>query len=433
MNKTELKSAYGNYCDTDKLVDDVMRLLTKYNHRNTEEGVCALLNKFFENKKELIDLFVQSEHYIGDLRISLDVEMVRETSENEIYSFCSQFSKAVDAPKAICKYTDKHGKTLNDYLAIGIKSLTASDLMDDNIRKKLSANAKNKNAFLISDGRTVESDRVLTDFNNMISWFSRYYQSSLNENMAKKLEQYKINEKFAVNLKTSRAFNRVCAHFGVDKLPKYNKLFAQYADMISDTKRNMKFYISLNPLDYLTMSFGNSWASCHTIDKTNRRRMPNSYSGAYCGGTLSYMLDQASFITFVHTRAPEDIVEAGKIYRNMFHYQNDMLVQGRIYPQGIDGHTDLYKVFRGFVQKELSDLLGVSNTWVKSSTRPSGVTSSSGVHYRDYTQFSNCNVSHHKEKSISDNYVRIGHAGICPCCGRESSYSDRLTCYSCSR
>jgi hypothetical protein len=251
--------------------------------------------------------------------------------------------------------------------------------------------------------------------------------------MSEELEQYEINEKFAPTLKTSRAFNRMCTHFEVNKLPKYNKLFAQYSDMVSDTKRTMKFYMSLNPLDYLTMSFGNSWASCHTIDKTNRRGMPNSYSGAYCGGTLSYMLDQTSFITFVHSHTTEDIVEEGKIYRNMFHYGNDMLIQGRIYPQGNDGNTDLYKVFRGYVQKELSPLLGVSNSWVKSSKRPSGVTYSYGAHYRDYENFSYCNVSYPKEKGedFGDNCITIGRYGICPNCGREINIHDRITCYGC--
>lgn len=431
MNKTDLKMTYGNYCDTDKLVDNVMRLLTKYNHNNTEEGVCKMLNKFFENKKDLIDLFVQSENYIGDLRISFDIEMARETNSNEIYGFCCGFLDKIDAKKAICKYEDEHGKTLNDYLVTGIKSLTPKDLMDDNIRKKLAANEKHKNAFIIHNGRTRESDSALRNFHNMILHFSRYYKSALDDDMVSKLQQYEINERFAANLKTSRAFNRVCTHFEVDKLPNYNKLFAQYSDMISDTKRNMIFYISLNPLDYLTMSFGNSWASCHTIDKRNIRNMPNSYSGAYCGGTLSYMLDKSSFVTFVHSHVPEDIIEEGKIYRNMFHYQNNMLIQGRIYPQGNDGHTDLYKVFRGFVQKEMSTLLGVSNAWVKSSTSPSSITDSNGVHYRDYENFGCCNVSYPKEKSFGDGCVSIGRSGICPSCGEMITISDRLTCCDC--
>ena len=74
MNKTELKAAWGQYCDTDKLVDDVMALLTKYGHRNSEYGVCSMLNVYFENKKDLIELFQKSEHYIGDMRMLVTLE-----------------------------------------------------------------------------------------------------------------------------------------------------------------------------------------------------------------------------------------------------------------------------------------------------------------------------------------------------------------------
>ena len=47
MMKAELKERWGIYCDTDKLVDDMMALLTKYHHRNTEHGVGEILNTYF--------------------------------------------------------------------------------------------------------------------------------------------------------------------------------------------------------------------------------------------------------------------------------------------------------------------------------------------------------------------------------------------------
>lgn len=64
FTKANLKEAWGQYCDTDKLVDDVMSLLTKYNHRNSEHGVCIMLNEYFTNKKDLIELLQKSEHYM---------------------------------------------------------------------------------------------------------------------------------------------------------------------------------------------------------------------------------------------------------------------------------------------------------------------------------------------------------------------------------
>ena len=431
MNKTELQELYGQYCDIDKLVDDIMSLLTKYRHSNTEHGVCEMLTVFFENKLELINLFAKSEHYIGDFRIMFDIELERDTRDSDVYAFCSTFANKVNAKKAILKYTDEDGKTLSDYLCTGVLTLTARDLMNDDIKERLSKNSEYQNRFVKASGCTTESDNNLRIFNDAIYMFSHHPQTELGENLANTLTQYKINKKFAETMKTSRAFNRVCSHFGVDKSPNYNKLFAQYSDMVSGLKRKMKFYMSLNPLDYLTMSFGNSWASCHTIDKTNRRGMPSGFSGAYCGGTMSYMLDSTSFITFVHTHVPENIIEEGKIYRNMFHYGKDMLIQGRVYPQGNDGNTDLYKVFRGFVQKELSPLLEVNNSWIKSSTKPYDVVSSRGAHYRDYTNFNSCNISYPKEKPFTGELIFIGHSGICPHCGHETSNQGFLNCSCC--
>ena len=375
-------------------------------------------------------MFMKSDNYIGDMRICLDVEMERRNNRTEIDNFCGAFPRNVDAKVAFLKYVDEYGKTLDDYTRVGISGFKARSLCYGNIAERLVVNEEHKKKFK-KDGSTIESHKELERFVSMINLFGLNGGSTLAEDIADCLTQYKINGTFVSGMKTSRAFNRVCSHYKVDKLPNYNKLFAQYADMVSGLKRKVKFYISLNPLDYLTMSFGNSWASCHTIDKTNKRRMPNNYSGAYCGGTLSYMLDTTSFVTFVHTHVPENIIEEGKIYRNMFHYGQNMLVQGRVYPQGNDGNKDLYKVFRGFVQTEMSAILDYNNAWIKSSTRPADVVFSSGAHYKDYTAFSSCNVSYPKEIPMTDAIMDIGHNGVCVNCGRTISISDRLTCSNC--
>jgi hypothetical protein len=153
--------------------------------------------------------------------------------------------------------------------------------------------------------------------------------------------------------------------------------------------------------------------------------MPNDYSGAYCGGTVSYMLDSTSIITYVHDHIPTD-VEEGKIYRNMFHYESGALIQGRIYPQGNDGATDLYKIFRNCIQDELGKLIGLTNTtWTKSSRGCGSNTASHGVHYRDYLHFGSCNMSYPSEMSSAKNaIVRIGHVRVCPYCGEHVSDGD---------
>ena len=427
--KETLKEVWGQYCDTDKLVDDVMALLTKYGHRNSEYGVCKMLNEYFTNKKDLIELFQKSEHYIGDMRMMIDIELERENNARDIRNFCDGFPNDVKAKDILLKFKDENGKKFEDYLRTGVKSITAKDLMKSEVVTSLKKATEQQNTFA-SDGATKASHNVYNDFYSAIYDFRTISTSTISHENAEHMnEKYKVRD----GMKTSRAFNRVCAFYGIDKAKKYNKLFAQYADMVSGLKRKLKFFISVNPIDYLTMSFGVNWASCHTIDKENRRHMNNSYHGMYCGGTMSYMLDGTSIITFVHDHVPTNW-EYGKIYRCMFHYGNNILVQGRVYPQGNDGNTDLYKVFRNYVQDELSPLIGLTDTvWRKKDDgRVSSNVESYGVHYRDYTSFSSCNVSYPRERSdSSDNVITIGHSGVCPHCGGNITESGSISHSSC--
>ena len=424
MFKMELKERWGIYCDTNKLVDDMMALLRKYHHDCTEHGVCAILDTYFANKEDLIKMFMTSDKYVGNMRICVDVELSRDFNVPEIMDFCEGFAGRIGAREIIYKYHDEDGKTLKDYSRTGVKKLKATQLCYGNMRTTLTANSEKRKRFN-ADGITVESFHEYEKFWRATNSFRQSPGTNLKADTVNVLTQYKINGKFVSGMKTSRAFNRVCSIYGVDKLPNYNKMFAEYADMVSGLKRKLKFYISLNPLDYLTMSFGNSWSSCHTIDKNNDRNMPNSYSGMHCGGTLSYMLDGTSIITYMHTHETEDH-EEGKIYRNMFHLSNGTLAQGRIYPQGNDGVTDLYKTFRRFMQIELTQLLNLNaDDWIKKNTSCSRNIVSYGVHYRDYECFEGCNISYPREMPFAaDGTIVVGHSRICPRCGFEVSDSD---------
>ena len=430
LTKADIKESWGQYCDTDKLVDDMRALLTKYGHRNTEHGVCTMLNEYFANKKDLIELFQKSDHYMGDMRIMIDIELERENSASDIWDFCNSFYTDVGASKLLLKYKDEDGKKIDDYLRTGVKCITAKNLMKPEVIDKLKK-AKVAQSKFAADGATIESHANENECYSTVLKFRKASSSTISKDFSDSVaEKYKVRE----GMKTSRAFNRVCGFYGIDKLPKYNKLFAKYADMVSGLKRKLKFFISVNPIDYLTMSFGVNWASCHTIDKENRRGMDNSYSGMYCGGTVSYMLDSTSIVTFVHNHIPTDW-EDGKIYRCMFHYGKNILVQSRVYPQGNDGRTDLYKVFRNYMQDVLTPLLNLTDsTWRKKEDGcVSDNVQSYGVHYRDYTTFEDCNVSYPRERSESrDNVIDIGHSGICANCGGPITENGRISHSSCS-
>ena len=422
MTKQDIKAKWGKYCDTDKLIDDMMALLTKYNHRNTEHGVCKVLDEFFTNKEPMIQLFEKSANYKGNLRISFMEPFVRDRVASDIRHFVDTFRKQKKVADCILSYKDEKGKTVNDYIRTGATHMDLKHM------------AKAKDILHSADvvkfsksGATVETEKKKEDFDKYMSHFLNTYDSAINTD-------YDIGEvKIAKGTKTSRAFNKVCTHYGVDKWNQYNKEFAKYADMVSGKDRMLTFFISVNPLDYLTMSFGKSWASCHTIDKRNYRRMPGGYSGQYCNGTMSYMLDSSSIVTFVFDDIKKEIHEEGKLYRNMFHVNLDTckFIQGRIYPAGNDGSTDLYAKFRHIIQREFTPLLGLNENKWKLASGMNDQTESFGSHYRDYLYNNGCKAFYPTEKG-SNGAVKIGHLGVCPHCGEEyHGGSGALAHYSC--
>ena len=219
----------------------------------------------------------------------------------------------------------------------------------------------------------------------------------------------------------------------------WNNQFAHYSDSINplDVKRHT--YISVNPLDWWTMSFGNGWASCHTVDKENRRRVDgNHYSGCYSSGTESYMLDPYSFIMYTvrENFNGEKSWFEDKINRCVFFLGEDKLIQERVYPDGRDGGSEtIASEMRAIAQTVVAECLGVSNMWTlrKGTSACREVVDSIGTHYRDYAHYSDCNVSYLKTPDTLPNTKKIivGHNPICPCCGEEHREEQWITCDSC--
>lgn len=234
--------------------------------------------------------------------------------------------------------------------------------------------------------------------------------------------------------KTSRVINRICTFLGYNKDPNYNREFAKYADSLSPMIIKRHTVISLNPLDYLTMSFGNSWASCHTIDKRNKRGMPNSYEGQYSSGTMSYMLDQSSMVFYTVDKDYEgdDYWTQPKINRQMFHYGEDKLVQGRLYPQSNDGNSDEYTIYRQIVQEVIAMCFDMPNLWTvaKGTEHSSRYIISRGTHYKDYQFFDNCTLSKNKSKQNEECFT-VGAEPICIECGYTHNIEESINC--CSR
>ena len=423
MNKADLKQKWSKYCDTDKLVDDMMALLSKNRAVCKEHGVCVTLDTYFTNNEHLIKLISGSKNYIGDMRIAVQKEFDRQMSGQDIYRFISNF-EGVFSYHVLLKRKDEYDKGIDDYLKANKSSFTISDLpSEEDQNEKLDKMRKFDYVRCV----LTDSLKKSNEYSQYIGAFRNYTMSSMVRDI-----QYGNGPELKKGTKTSRAFNHVCTHYGVDKMfPEevttvrdgqkvtrtvypYDKLFAQFADLVSDLKRKMYFVISLNPLDYLTMSVGVNWRSCHHIE-----------DGQWRGGCMSYMLDKTSMITYVVPSIDGNIHEIPKVYRQMYHYKNNLFVQNRLYPQGNDGAIDLYEKFRNLVIEEFTPLLGVDEheQWC-ADLGTGGYVNSLGVHYRDYGNNRRCGIFYPASRmdDARNQKITIGHEGICVSCG--DTYSD---------
>lgn len=365
-----------------ELVEESMKLLGKYGYDVNKYDVGTIMDEWWKAKEPIIRLFEKHPNYNGKYQIVLQLTMDREIDTDELYNFRHWFRLMIEEK------------------------------------------------FMESEDWRVNWWRVENVFTNPKKFIDEEEADRLNNTF----------EKFGANAgqKRSRVVNKLAKIFEVDKLAEFNANFARYADAINPVKIQRPTVISVHPIDYWTMSFGNSWASCHTIDKENiRDRGGQTYGGCYSSGTESYMLDPSSVVFYtVDSDYSGNMFELqDKINRNMFHLGEDVFVQGRVYPQGNDGALDVYKVFREIVQKVYSEITGIPNLWInKKGTDECGdVTETYGTHYRDYLSYGDCNVSYAKGNDSSTvKRIVIGHNPICPCCGRVHYNEENICCPECA-
>ena len=370
------------------ILQNMENLLSEYNYIYSEDALNTIIDTWAEQKQDLLSAFKRHPNYV----------------ENEFcIAFSSDYERTVDSVES-CRFSYWIRNSIMDVY----------DNLPENIAEYRSA-----------------SETIPWPMYNIITALSAYAARTLSEVAVSDFSDAFPMLHFHKGEKTSRAVNRICDYLGYTKLPEYNQKFAKYADSLSPLVIKRHTVLSINPLDYLTMSFGNSWASCHTIDKHNKRDMPNSYSGMYSSGTISYMLDGTSmvFYTTDEKNPAKDYWKQPKINRQMFHWGEEKLIQGRLYPQDNDGNSEAYTPYRNIVQKILSEIFQFPNLWktTKGIDEAEKYICSEGTHYRDYENFDNCTLSR-VAGSENTKYITVGHTPICVECGCSHSVQDNINC-----
>ena len=375
------------------LINAMTNLLDEYDYNYKPFALNKIIDTWAESKQDLITAFKNHPNYVEG---------------KFIIAYTSDFNRVMDE-KPICRFSD--------WLTNCIWS--ARDFLPEDLIEQATKEC------CVIPGQMYKFFRHLPN----------YATQFISEELA-----MEINEIFPFahahkGQKMSRVMNKILTYMGYTKLPDYNREYAKFADALSPLVIKRHTVLSLNPLDYLTMSFGNSWASCHTIDKENRRHMPNSYSGMYSSGTMSYMLDSSSmvFYTVDTSYNGDEYWTQPKMNRQMFHWGKEKLVQGRLYPQDNDGNVMGYTDFRGIVQNIMSVIYDFPNLWTvsKGTYEASRYIMSRGTHYKDYENFSNCTLSRIKGNENNEAFY-VGHSPICIECGYEHHVEDNINCCSSS-
>ena len=208
----------------------------------------------------------------------------------------------------------------------------------------------------------------------------------------------------------------------------------QMGDAINPMTIKRHTIISVNPIDYLTMSFGHKWGSCHGIDKG--RREGNNYSGEYSAGTISYMLDPSSIIFYTvdeeYNGTKFELQD--KMQRAVFAIGGDKLYEGRVYPDGRDNGDQGYAPqFRTIMQKVIADCLEVDNLWrieKGTSACSSNMSNMGGCAYDDWTCCSDSVMSFLKidDTINTEDEININASAICIQCGYEHDDHENINC-----
>lgn len=248
------------------------------------------------------------------------------------------------------------------------------------------------------------------------------------ERLVANLERQGFNVKFSLNVgaKFSRVMNAVFravieqAHLDC---PDYEKWFAAFSDGVKTKPEKLKFVLSIHPADYMRMSFGNSWESCHKLGR-----------GCYQAGTLSYMLDTCSMVGYVvKPECKDEYWKEGKIFRQMFMYNGAEMLKSRLYPDYTTNDAIYGTAFADCVAK----ILDIPSDWEKVYSALTTMTQGEGsAAYPDFTfsyynTWSLVNPKYRADDALIVKTTPIGEPPMCPICGKEHKKKSTCYCYGC--
>lgn len=233
-----------------------------------------------------------------------------------------------------------------------------------------------------------------------------------------------LGGKCAVGQKLSRAINsllepeyKIYSDEGMTTY--YNRMFATLSDSLKAKTEKSPVYFSINPVDYLTMSHGNSWTSCHRIEFKYDER------GCYHAGTLSYMNDDHTIQ--VYCPDGDDLVTSRKIFRASLHCYPDASMICSLYG-GVN--YDAYK--KAIMECWTGLLAGIGIEKTGDNDGYYQWYSEDNSHaYDDFNNHDHITIQYNPD--LYEQEKAVGAPAYCLVCGERLDDDDSLLCYGCGK
>lgn len=380
----------------EKIINEFCEALETYGDwRYTESAVSEIVEKSLEAKQELKNILQNHPKWNEDnLMIRFDADIKRDIDINE------------------CDYFYLYLLRLNN----AIFSATPESVTDEEWRQEAEkANERHRLINKIAGGKTqIMSDKEIDEANEIM----------------KRIPETE-KRRFNSGQKRSKAVSKIARDFGFDKDPDWQREFAAYGDAVNPMKVTRHTCISINPIDFLLSSNGDSWSTCHNINK-------EKYHGCNCSGVISYMLDPVTICMYtVDASYDGDEIEIQPKHNRMMIYMAPNFrhfVASKCYP---DGTVEAGENFRTIFENVISECLDVPNLWVKDNDDLQDYITlgdnGQATCYEDWQYVDRNHICHVFHKSVEENktsqpVIEVGKAPICVECGFEHSEKEQINC-----
>lgn len=221
--------------------------------------------------------------------------------------------------------------------------------------------------------------------------------------------------KISGGLKFTKAIGKLKGYVHAERHSRFDVYMEELSKCLYPKPTKREVHISWGYADFLRMSYGNSWGSCHGLD-----------GGCYHAGTTSLAMDKVSFLLY------EENNDEKLKWRMLCHVDESRDGKLRIAMNKIYGglpREEADKIMESLAET-LGKLLECETDTGKYEWRPK-YKSFDYMGYRDF-EYDACRIINlNTPFAFPDDTFGVGVASLCISCGYQVSDSNKLLCDDC--